>query len=213
MAIDELAKWNRHFLLDGARVVDVAGDAEELGAGVALASKRVEPRGAAAADGRRHSDGLDVGDGRGTAEEADGGREGRLQSRLARLAFERFDERGFFAANVGAHAAVDEDVKVIAGSAGVLADEAGFVGFLDGALEDGGFVVEFTADVDVGSAAVHGASRNETAFDELVWVFAHDLAVFAGAGFAFIGVDNEVAGLGVFVPVFKVHEGLHCVGM
>jgi hypothetical protein len=53
---------------------------------------------------------------------------------------------------------VHEDVEVVAGAAGVLAEEAGFVGFLDGALEDGGFVVEFAADVDVGCCAL----RNPT---------------------------------------------------
>ena len=209
--VDELAQRDRHLLLDGARVVDVTRDAEELGAGVALAPERVEPRRAPPADGRRDRDRFHVGHGRGTAEEADGGGEGRLQPWLARLALERLDERRFLAAHVGAHAAVDEDVEVVARAARVLADEPGLVGFLDGALEDGGFVVELAADVDVGGAAVHGPAGDETAFDEFVRVLAHDFAVFAGAGLAFVGVDDEVAGLGVLVPVFEVHEGLGAV--
>ena len=103
---------------------------------------------------------------------------------------------------------MEEDVKVVAAAAGVFAEETGLVGFLDGAGEDGGFVVELAANVDVGGCAVHGAAGDETAFDELVWVFAHDFAVFAGAGFTFVGVDDEVAGFGVLVPAFGVHERL-----
>ena len=53
---------------------------------------------------------------------------------------------------------------------------------------------EFTADVDVGGVGVHGAPGDETAFDEFVRVAAHDFTVFAGAWFAFVGVDDEVSG-------------------
>jgi hypothetical protein len=49
---------------------------------------------------------------------------------------------------------VQEDVEVVAAAAGVSAEEAGLVGFLDGAREDCCFVVEFAADVDVGCRAL-----------------------------------------------------------
>ena len=103
---------------------------------------------------------------------------------------------------------MEVDVEIIPRSAGVLADEAFFVCFLDGALQDSGFVVELAADVDVGGGGVHGAADDETAFNELVRVFAHDLAVFAGAGLAFVGVDNEVPGFLIVLPAFEVHERL-----
>ena len=76
--LDELAERDRHLFLDGAGVIDVAGDAEELGPGVAFAAERAEPGRTAAADCGGDGDGLDVGDGRRAAEEADGGRERRL---------------------------------------------------------------------------------------------------------------------------------------
>ena len=189
----------------------MAGDAEEFGSGVALAAEGVEPVGASAHDCRSYGYSLDVGDCGGAAEEADGGGEGRLQAGFAWLAFEGLDQRGFLAADVGAHSAVDVDVEVVAASAGVLADQARLVGFLDGALQDGGFVVEFSADIDVGCAGVHGSACDDAAFDQFVRVLAHDFAVFAGPRFAFVGVDDEVAGFGVFVPVFEVHEGLRQV--
>jgi hypothetical protein len=206
--VDELAEGDRHFFLDGAGVVDVARDGKELGALVALATKAGKPAAAAAEDGGGDGDGLDVGDGRRASEETDGSGERRLQAGLSGLAFERLDERRLLAADVGAHAAVDVDVKVVAGAAGVLADEAGLVRLLDGALEDGGLVEELAADVDVGGGGVHGAASNEAALDELVGVLAHNLTVLAGAGLALVGVDDEVAGLVVLVPVLEVHERL-----
>ena len=126
--LDHLLERHRHLLLDGARVVHVSGDVEELRPGVPGAAEAGEPVSAAAADGGRHGHGLDVGDGGGAAEDADVSGEWRLQSRLALLALEGLDERGLLAADVGAGAAVHEDVKVVAGAAGVLAQEALSIG-------------------------------------------------------------------------------------
>ncbi len=67
---------------------------------------RGEPRRAAAQDVRRHRDRLDIVDRGRAAIEADIGRERRLQARLALLAFEAFEQRGFFAADIGAGAVV-----------------------------------------------------------------------------------------------------------
>ena len=103
---------------------------------------------------------------------------------------------------------MDEDIEVVAAAACIFAYQAFFVGFLDCSLKHRGFMVELAPDVDVSCQAVHRAASNETAFDELVRVFAHDFAVFACPGFAFVGVDDEIAGFGVFVPVFEVHERL-----
>ena len=78
MLIDEFAERDRHFFFDCAGIVDVAGDAEQLGALVALASEAGEPFGAPSGDGGADGDGLDVRDGAGTAEEPDRGWERRL---------------------------------------------------------------------------------------------------------------------------------------
>ena len=98
------------------------------------------------------------------------------------------------------------DVEVISRPAGIFANQPLFICFLDGALQDGGFVVEFAADVDIGGSGIHGTANDETAFDELVRVFAHDLAVFTGARLAFVGVDDEVPGFLIVLPAFEVHE-------
>lgn len=111
--LDQFFERDGHFFFDRARVIDVAGDAEEFGACIALAAEAVEPVGPAAGDGWGNGDGLDVGDCRGATEQADGGGEWRLQAWLSGLAFERFDEGSFFSTDVRAHAAVDVDVKIV----------------------------------------------------------------------------------------------------
>jgi len=152
--VDELAERDGHLLLDGGRVVDVAGDTEELGTSVALATERVEPASTATDDGRGDSDGLDVGDSGRATKDTNGSREWGLQAGLAGLALERLNEGGLLATDVSAHTTVDVDVKVVARSASVLADQTGLVGLLDGALEDSGLMVELTTDVDVRSGAL-----------------------------------------------------------
>ncbi len=76
-------------------------------------------------------DALDIVDRGRAAVEARAGRERRLQARLAHLAFQAFEHRRFFAADIGARAAVDEQVEVVAGAAGILAEQAGLIGLGD----------------------------------------------------------------------------------
>ena len=68
-----------HFFFDRARVVDVPGDAEQLGAGVVFAAKAGEPRRPAAQDGRHHGDAATVVHRRRAAIDASG-REGTAVS-------------------------------------------------------------------------------------------------------------------------------------
>ncbi len=65
-----------------------------------------------------------------------GGEVGRLDARVGALALERFDEAGFLAADVGAGAAMDVDLEIVAGAEDVLAEEILGLGLGDGFLED-----------------------------------------------------------------------------
>src|SRR5690242_2372746 len=114
MPVDQLAEADAHALLDRARAIHVARDLEELGAFVLRIADAREPFRAAAQDGRRDRDALDVVDRSRAAVEARASRERRLEARLALLALEAFEHRHFFAADVGPGAAVDEDVEIIA---------------------------------------------------------------------------------------------------
>ena len=135
MLLDQLLQRDAHLLLDVAGLVHVAGDAEQLGAGVLRPAERREPGGAAPQDGRRDRDRLDVVDRGRAAVEADRRRERRLQARLALLAFEALEQRRLLAADIGAGAAMQVDVEIVARAAGVLADQAGLVGLVDRVLQ------------------------------------------------------------------------------
>ena len=70
-------------------------------------------------------------DDRGASIQADDGGEGRLDARVAALAFERFHQRRFFAAFVGARAGVRAELEIEAAAQNILAEKALGVGFLD----------------------------------------------------------------------------------
>src|SRR3546814_13713612 len=101
-------------------------------------------------DGGSDRDRFDIVDrGRATVK-ADSCRERRLQARLALLALQAFDLGGLLAADIGARAAMDEDFEIIARAAGVLADEALFIGLGDGGEERLRLADELAANVDKG---------------------------------------------------------------
>jgi hypothetical protein len=204
--VNQLTERNGHLLLDSARVVDVSGDTEELGTLVALTTEASEPVTAATANGGSDSHGLDVGNGGRASEETDGSRERRLQARLSGLALERLDQRGLLTADVGTSTTVKEDIEVVAGVTGVLADEPVLVGLVDRVLEDGGFLDEFTTNVDIGSGRVHGSAGDEAALNKLVGVLAHNLAVLACSRLTLVSVHDEIPRLRVLVPILEVHE-------
>ena len=81
----------------------------------------------------------------------------------------------------------------------VLADQAGFVGFIDGALEGFTLADIFAAEVDVAGVRAHREGGDQAALDEGVGVVAQDFAILAGAGLRFVGIDDEVGGARVFL--------------
>ena len=197
MPLEQLAQRDAHLLLDHAGLLDVAGDLEQLGAGVVGLAERREP-------GRRRGAGcrrataidLDVVDGGRRAVEADVGRERRLQPRHALLALEALQQRRLLAADVGAGAVVDDEVEVPAVDV-VLADQLGRVGLGDGRLEPLALADELAAHVDVAGVRAHGEGGEQRALDQQVRIVPHDLAVLAGAGLGLVRVDHEIAGPGI----------------
>mmetsp|Transcript_20402 Transcript_20402/g.42802 ORF Transcript_20402/g.42802 Transcript_20402/m.42802 type:complete len:518 (+) Transcript_20402:466-2019(+) len=191
--LDELAEGDGHGLLDDDGVLDVARDGEELGAAVVGVAEGGEPGGPAAEDGGRHRHGLDVGHGGGTAEEPHAGGKGGLQAGLALPALQALDEGRLLAADVGAGPAVEVDVEVVARAAGVLPDEAGGVGLVDGLVQHHGLVEVLAPDVDVGGPRPHGVPGQQAPLDQLVRVLPHDLAVLARPRLGLVGVHHQEA--------------------
>jgi len=209
--LNQFAQRDGHLLLDGNRVVDVTGDTEQLGTGVTLTAEGGEPAGPATDDGRDNGDGLDIGDGARATEKTDGSGERGLETGLASLTLNGLDQGSLLAANVGTHTAVDVDVEIIAGPARVLADVARGVGLVDSALENGRLMVELATNVDVGGIGVHGTTHHQATLNQLLGVLAHNLAILASTGLAFICVNNQITGPGILVPVLEVHERLSCM--
>src|SRR3954452_2201969 len=191
MAVDELAEGDAHLLLDVAGLVDVPGDAEELGAGVVRLAEPREPGAAAAQDGRRDRDGLDVVDGRRAAVEAHIGGERRFQPRQALLALEALEQRRLLAADIGPGAVVDVAVEREAVDV-VLADQPRRIVLVDRPLQCLALADVFAANVDVGGVRPHGEAGDEAALDKEMRIVPHDLPVLAGAGLRLVGIDDEV---------------------
>src|SRR3546814_477547 len=109
------------------------------------------------------------------------------------LALQAFDLVGLLAADIGARAAMDEDFEIIARAAGVLADEALFIGLGDGGEERLRLADELAANVDIGGPRAHGETGDQRALDQLVRIVANDLAVLARPRLRLVGVDDEKA--------------------
>src|SRR5262249_994891 len=86
---------------------------------------------------------------------------------------------------------MDDDVEVEAMNV-VLADELGVVSLLDRCLEPLAFADKFAANIDVAGVRGHGASGDQTTFDEKVRIMPHDLAILASAGLGLVGIDPEI---------------------
>ncbi len=175
--------------------MDITRDAEEASACVAGGAYFSVSLAAHGDDVLDVAEGFDVVDNGGALVEADGGGEiGWFDAGVGALAFEGFDEASLFAADVGAGAAVDIDVEVVAGAEDVFAEEVFGACFFDGCFEDAGAFGEFAADVDVGEVDAAGVAGDDHALEELVRILVDDVAVFEGAWFGFVGVADEVDG-------------------
>src|SRR5436305_326344 len=68
----------------------------------------------------------------------------------------------------------------------VLADQLGLVSLIDGGLHDLPFAQEFAADIDVTNMRPHGERGDQTTFDQMLRIVAHDVPVLASSRFGFI---------------------------
>ena len=118
-----------------AGVGDFAAQGEHLGARGLLGADGAEPVSALEDDLGNVGVGLHVVQHGGHAEQALDSGEGRTDTGLAALALDGGHQSGFLAADEGAGAQADVDVKVKAGVEDVLAQQAVLAGLLDGNLQ------------------------------------------------------------------------------
>ena len=176
-----------------ARLVDVTGHREHLGAAIVRLAQAHEPFRSIADDRRHRGIGFGVVDRGGLAVQAEIGRERRLVARLALLAFQRLHQRGFFAADIGAGAERGVDLHIDPAAQQVLAQPAVFTGFLQGVVETlERLVVELATQVVVGHIRTDRVAGDRHAFQHRMRVVAQDVAVLAGARLGFVGVAQDV---------------------
>ena len=212
--VDDLAQRGAHRDLDEADVVDLAGEREDLRAGVAgdgldpvavlvalgdpVADLAV-PGGALAQDDGDRGVGLDVVHVGGAAPvaAADVGGEGRLRRGLAALALHRVDEGRLLAADERAGAELDLDVEAEVRAEDVLAEQAARARLVDRHLEAGDRERILRADVDEALLGADRVGADRHRLDDAGGVALHDRAVHERARVAFVGVADDVLLVGL----------------
>ena len=131
--MNQLAHRDRaDFDFEIAGPLHVAADAEDARAGVVRPAELGVFRAAHRDDMLHVAERLDVVDDRRAHVETEHGREiRRLDARIGALAFERLDQAGLFAADVGARAAMNVDLGVESGAEDVLPEKIVFARFFD----------------------------------------------------------------------------------
>ncbi len=138
--------------------------------------------------------GLDIVDNRRAGEDTDHGGEGRLEAWKPPLALDGFDESRLLSADVGAGAAVDMDLEIVAAADDVLPEEVLAPSLGDCSFEDLGLAHELTANVNVRRVGVDGIRRDGDSLENHVGVDQDQLAILEGARLRLVGVADHILG-------------------
>ncbi len=192
---------HRHFAhldLIVAGGLHVAGDAEDTGSGIAGSADPGVFLAAHVDDVLDVAEGLHVvDDGGAHVEPHRGGKIGGLDARVRALAFQRLDQSGLLAADIGAGSPVHVEFAAEPGAGDVLAEKPFLLRLPDGLLDDVGGFGKLFADVDVSHLGSHRIAGDHHALDKLVGILVDDVAVLEGAGFGLVAVADQVDRLGV----------------
>jgi hypothetical protein len=86
----------------------------------------------------------------------------------------------------------------------VLAEQTGVIAFVDRRLQRFAFADDIRRARRCRRMRAHGEARDHAAFDQRMRIVAHDVAVLAGTGLGFVGIDHEIMRPAV---AFLRHEG------
>ena len=165
MGIDQVSEGDRHLFFDVTRLVHVAGNAEQLGAGIVRTTETGKPTRAATKNGWNHRNRFDIVHRRRTAIQTRIGREWWLQAWLAFLALKAFQQGRFLAADISASAVMDIEIGIPAVHI-VFADQFGFISLFDRFLERFPFSNIFAAQVHVTGMGAHRATGDHAALNQ-----------------------------------------------
>ena len=131
-------------------------------------------------------------DNRWAAVQSHHGWEGRFDARVPTLAFQRFHQRGLFAAFVCARPGMGQQVEIKARPENVLPQVPARISFGKCRVHDIQHVPVFAANINEAVMRMNGSSRDHHALDELVRVHLHQRPILAGARLGFIRVANHI---------------------
>src|SRR5512133_1745240 len=117
---------------------------------------------------------------------------GRAGARLAAFAFNRLDQRGFFAADIGTSTGVDVNFEVKLRAKNTLTQNTQLVGLVDGGLQASLRQGVFAANVDVALGRADGITGDRHGFDNVVWIAFQHQTVFEGAWLALVRVADDI---------------------
>ena len=126
---------------------------------------------------------------RGPPEQPHLGDVGRAHAGFAAFAFDAFEHGGLFAADVGACAPAQLDVRQRTRRVGQQGGEF--------TLQQPAAIVVLVAQVDVDGFGAHHLGGDQQAFEEAVRVALQVMAVLEGAGLALVDVDGHQPGRGL----------------
>jgi hypothetical protein len=191
--VDQLAQRQSDRALVDARLLHMTADAVQASATVARQAAVLGPDLATQAhDVRDRGDRLHiVDDGRGTERTLHCGKR-RFQAGLTAPAFERVQQGGLFAADIGTRPDMDVDVNWMRDTERLLANKPALERFIDRGLEATHGRHELTADVDITDVCPNRAHGHGTALDQAMRVQLHDRAVFERARLTLVGIDDEI---------------------
>ena len=98
---------------------------------------------------------------------------------------------------------VDDDIQIPAMHI-VFADQLRLIGLIDRRLQALALAHEFAANIDVAGMRAHREAGDQAALNQMLRIVAHNVAILAGAGLRFIGIDHKV--MRPLLHLFR-HEG------
>ena len=173
-----------------------AGQAEQLGAGGVLGADRRVGAPAVAHDRQQVDQRLHVVDRGRLAEQARLGRIGRLAARLAAKSLQRVEQRGLFAADVGAGTAPHFDVEVNPEAHDVAPEQAPAARLRDGMQQAAGGQRVLAANVQVAGGGADGEAGDHQGLDHGERILLHHHPVLERTRLRLVGVAHHVVRAG-----------------
>ena len=145
----------------------------------------------------------DVVDHRRLTEQTFMGWQWRLEANLPALAFEAFEQRGFFTADIGTGATPHFQMEGTTAAENIVTEIAGREAEVDGATHDAFGIGILTANIDKALGRTDREAGDGHALDQHARIAFHQHAIGESAGVAFVGVAHDV-----FLRGLRVRHGL-----